>query len=499
MFLAMTLLTMSQLSVVKTYIVPTGSMAPTVLGFHKDVTCPKCKRRFAINASSEMDPGGGQPEKITGCTCANCRYPIDFAKDKVTPLSAGGDRILVLAATAKSLRRGDVTVHRYPPAWFEERESRIYVSRLMGLPGETLALHEGRLYVSTDVKYKADKVKPEELWRPQHMHIDDKEALKRFQQGKVQIVRKSPAMLLTQRRLVYDHDFPAGDMPPRWVGAKDSAWKKDDSHGFQHEGQGAGVDWLSYRHLVRSDKPGQTKPSLIVDDLAYNHFKTAKRDFDLPPNWVGDLMLQTQLTITKAEGELWLDLARSNDRFQACFDLATGRCTLYRLAKNAKAKELASVKETALNKAGTYVLRFANCDDRLTLWIDDQLPFGDGVSYDPSAQKGPTLDDLEPVRIGSRGDSLQVRHLQVWRNIYFAQQASFADAEGFEPSDPKTWAPLRKLPVRTFYVQPGHYFFISDNPSAASDSRLWGVVPEQLLAGRVVTRYFPFERASWIR
>src|SRR5260370_31317103 len=94
MVFALTLLTMSQLSILKAYVAPTGSMAPTILGFHKDVICPKCGSRFSINASTEMDPGFGQPEKITGCTCANCQYPIDFAKDKLTPRSSGGDRIL---------------------------------------------------------------------------------------------------------------------------------------------------------------------------------------------------------------------------------------------------------------------------------------------------------------------------------------------------------------------------------------------------------------------
>src|SRR6516162_2790662 len=84
MIFGLTLLRMSQLSIVKTYVVPTGSMAPTILGFHKDVTCPKCKSQFPSNATREMD-AGGQPEKITGCTCANCQYPIDFAKDKITP------------------------------------------------------------------------------------------------------------------------------------------------------------------------------------------------------------------------------------------------------------------------------------------------------------------------------------------------------------------------------------------------------------------------------
>ena len=40
-------------------------------------------------------------------------------------------------------------------------------------------------------------------------------------------------------------------------------------------------------------------------------------------------------------------------------------------------------KPTALKKPGTYHVRFANVDDRLLLWVDRSLPFGDGVPYTP--------------------------------------------------------------------------------------------------------------------
>ena len=46
----------------------------------------------------------------------------------------------------------------------------------------------------------------------------------------------------------------------------------------------------------------------------------------------------------------------------------------------------------------------ANVDQRLTLWVDDTLPFGDGVIYDGPAERGPTKEsDLAPASIGARG------------------------------------------------------------------------------------------------
>ncbi len=43
------------------FLVPTGAMAETILGHHKEIVCPKCGLQFALNASSEADPGAGPP------------------------------------------------------------------------------------------------------------------------------------------------------------------------------------------------------------------------------------------------------------------------------------------------------------------------------------------------------------------------------------------------------------------------------------------------------
>src|SRR4051812_48827948 len=46
------------------YVVPTGSMAPTLLGFHKELTCPNCKFPFVIG----MDEQGASGRPV----CPNC-------------------------------------------------------------------------------------------------------------------------------------------------------------------------------------------------------------------------------------------------------------------------------------------------------------------------------------------------------------------------------------------------------------------------------------------
>ena len=46
------------------FVIPTGSMAPTLMGRHKEIVCPQCGYVYTVNADREVDPklgGGGGP------------------------------------------------------------------------------------------------------------------------------------------------------------------------------------------------------------------------------------------------------------------------------------------------------------------------------------------------------------------------------------------------------------------------------------------------------
>jgi hypothetical protein len=64
--------------VAEAFVIPTGSMATTLLGYHRNVTCPQCGYTFPVNISDEVDPSSGPPTPVTRCTCPNCHYPIDL-------------------------------------------------------------------------------------------------------------------------------------------------------------------------------------------------------------------------------------------------------------------------------------------------------------------------------------------------------------------------------------------------------------------------------------
>jgi hypothetical protein len=60
------------------FVIPTGSMATTLLGYHKTVTCEQCNTKFLVNLSGQVDPDFGDPRPVTGGWCPNCHYYNPF-------------------------------------------------------------------------------------------------------------------------------------------------------------------------------------------------------------------------------------------------------------------------------------------------------------------------------------------------------------------------------------------------------------------------------------
>src|SRR5271168_1584036 len=55
------------------FVIPTGSMAPTLMGRHKDVSCPQCGFVYAVNASEEVELRSATRNVHSGL-CGNCRF-----------------------------------------------------------------------------------------------------------------------------------------------------------------------------------------------------------------------------------------------------------------------------------------------------------------------------------------------------------------------------------------------------------------------------------------
>jgi signal peptidase I len=490
--------------VAEAFVIPTGSMAETLWGYQKVVDCPKCRYKFPVNCSSEVDP---QPpadrSRVVAATCPNCRQYIEFVRDGINPSWNTGDRVLVSKflydSGLKKPQRHDVVVFKYPEKPQKDHVPMNYIKRLIGLPGETIAIYGGNIYYLESLQYDDSHIKKEHRWQREYTHMDDPRAIQLFKEEKFRIVRKAPDKILALSRIVYDNEFQDKTQPPRWVpGPGEGSWQPlnpSEPKVFKHAARPGDTAWLRYQHLLRD----AAKPRLITDFMGYNTWVSERPGHTTPPqNWVGDLILEFEVQVEQAQGTLTLELNKGMDRFQARLDLGSGMCTLVRRPEGGRWEELDS-RSTSVKKSGTYRLRFANVDDRLTLWVDGGLPFGDGVAYEPSLHSGPHPNDLEPASIGVQGAALQVSKLKLSRDTYYTAHvggfAPEADARLQSESDwgePNQWEPLRQLPVRTFYVQPDHYLCMGDNSPESSDGRTWGLVPQRLLLGRALFVYYPF-------
>ncbi len=418
------------------------------------------------------------------------------------------------AWAAASPSRLDVVVFKYPNEPQKNYTPMNYIKRLIGLSRETIGIHGGKIYIlpASESPQYDDHADPRNLWRSEYTHnnmvnlrnglgdlISDPEVLKLFKGGKFHILQKPPAQQLALRRPVYFLDQSASDLRPeyvRWEGDHDGGvWQAENAggqHGFRAGKSGTTEAWLRYHHRLRTGQvssQGQVQPELITDFMSYN---TGNGQYS-GQNWASDLMLECEVTVDDPTGSLVLELSRGKDRYRARWDLASGKCTLTQVGRDGE-KPLRE-GQTALMGKGTHLVRFSDFDDRLTVWVDHQLPFGDGVNTTSSPRVPNAQNDLQPASVGVvGGPAVSIRKLNLWRDTYYTvtPKGPDYDVSNVRWGDPSTWPSENQLPIRTMYVQPGHYLCLGDNSPASSDSREWGLVPERLMLGRALLIYYPF-------
>ena len=134
--------------VAEAFVIPTGSMAETLYGYHKMVTCERCEYVFPLNCSSEVDPQNGVRREALNCRCPNCQHAMKWTKVEDGPSWSSGDRVLV----AKFLfdndhlwrpHRHEVFVFKYPREPQKGTTAWNYIKRCEGEPEETIAIFSG--------------------------------------------------------------------------------------------------------------------------------------------------------------------------------------------------------------------------------------------------------------------------------------------------------------------------------------------------------------------
>ncbi|MGL5095809.1 MAG: S26 family signal peptidase, partial [Planctomycetia bacterium] len=125
--------------VAEPYFVPTGSMAPALLGWHKETRCPHCRARVVVGS----DGASG-----SNAVCGNCSRLVPLDELPV----AAGDRLLVQKGSFDYVgpRRWETVVFRNP-----DSPNEAYVKRVAGLPGETVRIVDGDVFVDGAIARKS--------------------------------------------------------------------------------------------------------------------------------------------------------------------------------------------------------------------------------------------------------------------------------------------------------------------------------------------------------
>ena len=522
------------------FVIPTGSMAPTLMGRHKDEICPSCGFEFTVGTSEEINQETqlfkGSRHRFNTAICPNCHYITEIRDDPVF----AGDRILVTKFNYKIAdpKRWDVTVFKYP-----EDPSTNYIKRLCGLPGETIEVRQGDLY-----------------------RID--------QGGGVEILRKQTGeKQVAVLQSVYDDDKPPGQLveagwPERWAplahddgpeavagwSIEVDGWQPDPAARSYQIAPDGESHWLRYRHFVpttedwesfAAGRPLEPEARLILDFLAYDTgVSPASRFFGKGVYWVGDLSVAATLDIETIEpnAEIVLELYEGDRRYRCTIDPIAGEARIAYADAMDPAWDKADAQFQLLSKAPVeltepdeYEIRFANIDNRLWLIIDgDEVEFP-APAYKPAVGQMiqlPTENDLTPIGISARNVGMTVSHLRVERDIYYRAEIinpAMAQTHPDRPSvlhevgtetvelrlhdladrpkeygdlyyDSVAWFDDLSRRLRWLPLGEDEFLLLGDNSPRSSDGRLWSnhrgaehrhAVPREALVGKALLVFWP--------
>ncbi len=341
------------------FVIPTGSMAPTLYGRHKEVTCPGCGMFYTIGASQEIDQDSGiLVNRIRHSECPNCRHHNDVTNAPVF----NGDRIVVNKEVS-GYRRFDVVVFKNP-----EEPHVNYIKRLVGLPGETIRIRQG------DIQMRRSETEP---WVTQR--------------------KEKPEVQRDIQLIVYDDRHPPTDLlkagaEERWVPAKweptavemggwtksANAWSSDAANRtYSFKASDNAEQWLRYRHLAASEihwnsaALGSVSPPLtarlVGDFCGFNVRESDATRQEL--FWVKDLTVDATVDLqdVSESSKLSFEISHGARSVRCVISPMTGQVELQQIANSGDnpGPVVLGTAGSELQGAGQYSITFACVDDRV--------------------------------------------------------------------------------------------------------------------------------------
>jgi signal peptidase I len=357
-------------------VVPSGSMATTLLGVHRDVVCADCGHRFAYGTDQRL---------LAGVTvCPNCGSTTTEATELP---ELPGERVLIDRATLgwRDPQRWEVVAFRHP------RDARmICVKRVAGLPGEEVQIREGDLYIDG------------------------------------QIQRKTLEQQRAQAVLVHDanHEPVSSKALPRcWQGESGSRWQVSGGR-FLHPSGGEAMDWCVYHHWQwepgRLDRACETA---VSDDLPYNR-AWPRHVEEIRP--VGDLILSFRVVQAEGRGRLAVRARAGEREFLLTIDPLGGSYEVR--ADGVLVGEKGAVSICRQREQGS---RWeVSVVDRQFLVAVDGRPL---VTYAYEMADGKAVGSgTGRFSIGCQGLQVEIRDVRVDRDVYYTRPPGVEARWGFD-------------------------------------------------------------------
>ncbi len=488
---------------VEAFVIPTGSMAPRLMGAHRRLRCQSCGRKFAYGLP-KTNGQASQEDVFTGAHCPNCRYPYTSYGEALSR----GDHVLVMKYLyhLDEPRPWDVVVFKNPQ---NNREN--YIKRLIGLPGEEIEIVHGNIFVR-------NWLREEETFR----------------------IRRKP--LRTQEamwQVVYDNDYqpdiekhfgPAGGRRvgvPRWVPADQTdLWDLTGDGGREFRFQGSEESstlkldvqlWPEARGEERREQRWQRE--LFLPRYGYNVTSGRPEEgYDIEGaalSTVSDLKLSAVLWPGKDACTLELGLTSFDHEFRAEVSSAGSAVVLYRHMVKTEGKWVRwgeQVDIPAMRQGVGARVSLAYVDQQLILQVDGQaviqrtemhkLANGKAVplmdheslkSYMREVRNGTAEVRIPRPTITVRGGACRLNHVRLMRDVHYtntelqplagdssgiAPEAKYADTLGVEGGE-DGWATFGN-PIRLAHHAKGdrprsmdEFFVLGDNSPQSLDGRGW--------------------------
>jgi len=451
------------------YVIPTGSMAPTLLGRHLALECPNCGYDFAkgIPGSQGLEAAGEHRVAVTNVYCPNDLFPASYST-----LSSGVRLLLVLAYFALSVGVAGVTYLVIRALYRDEAFAKVFglVSCLAVfylLLGTLHPLRGGdrilvnKLYFHYHVPQRWDTIvfkSPEDISRNFIKRLvavpgDRAEILDGDVIINGQPSRKPDYVQEAVWQLVYDQNYPpAGLNHDIWEGPED---------GYRVEpGRlvllATPTRPVALRFVRRTlDERGRELILRdILDQSGYNR--------GLGNNVVGDLRVQAALELAEGVGTAWVELQHDADTHRLLLTRKRDGRTMVELLTRS---ETVDSRELPPDSTGRFTVTLSKVDFLLRAEVNG-LELGE-VDLWPGAEEVPLRSRRSGVSLGADGVVVTVHDLRIDRDIYYTGSIRDSRTPG-------------SAAVR---LGPGEYFVLGDNSPDSRDSRDWE--PPRVLRGLI--------------